>query len=154
MGAATALWYALPDHVASRRSRAVAKAALGVAVVSRSLVGDLRRARRRGGGPVVDDAAAGSPPPMPTEPPQGPVGPREGDRASWVGAAGAAGLLGLAAGAVVGSVALAAAVERVVHRIGERAALRGTFWPHTRNGVVLGSLAALAVLGGRGAPQP
>ena len=146
-GAVTALWYSLPDHVASRGSRAGIRTALGIAVVARSIASDRRSEARRGGAPVVGAAGASTLPAGPAEPPGS-------DRPGVVGVVGAVGFLGLVTGAVVGSVTLSVAFERAVHRAGQRAGRRGTSWPHTRIGVALGVVAALVALGGGRGDRP
>jgi len=63
-----------------------------------------------------------------------------------VGVLGVVGFVGAVVGGVLGMVGTTVAVDRAVYRIGERAARAGAHRPHTRNGVALGVLAALASL--------
>ena len=129
-GVATALWYALPDHVRSRRRRALLK------------VGIL--------GALVGWSALSHPaPPTPSVPaaavdPTVVDGEREPTRAevSRTAARTAVALAAVGAGA-----ALAVAAEEGLYRFGERSARRGARLPHTRDGLVLGAASALLGVG-------
>lgn len=135
-GAATVCWYALPDHVRSRRARAVVRAALVAAVVasSPSTGGAVPSARSR-------SAAVPKTPSSPRT-----ATPAPEDEVTVVGVLGVVGFTGAIVGAVLGAVGVTVAVDRTVHRIGDRAARADTRLPHTRVGVVLGALTALASL--------
>ena len=135
-GGLTAAWCALPDHVASRRSRAWSKAALATAAVTWYVTRG-RPAETGSGASTVDTAVSDRPDarPVPLEDTAG---------VELVGIMGVVGLVVAAAALVAGSFAVTALSDRAVYRLGERLARRGARYPHTRNGLVLGALAALA----------
>lgn len=138
-GAVTALWHALPDHLATRRSRVWVKALLASAVVTWSLVRSGWSAAEDGD-PPVPGAPAGSAPAQELD------APTTDGRVTGVGAMGAAVFISLVVGGLVGSVALTASADRAVYQLGERAARRGARFPHTLNGAVLGVIAGLMAL--------
>ncbi len=140
-GTITAIWYALPDYVSSRRARGWVKVALASVVVGWSLVGDASPSAERGA-PAIQTAASSTPPETPSRPPSS-------DRVGWMGVAGAVGFVGLVVLGLVGAATLTFAFDRAVHRLGQRAQRRGALHPHTRNGVILGAVAALADLGAK-----
>lgn len=142
-GLATALWYALPDHVASRSARVWVKTGLAAVLVAWSILSDQTSEAARGAPP--DQAPAGG------TPPEVPSPPDSSERIRWVGIVGAVGFVGIVVSGLIGSVALTVKVERAVHRLGQRAARGGAPYPHTRNGLVLGVATALVTFGtGRG----
>lgn len=132
----TLAWYAVPDLVRSRGSRALAKTAVLASAVTlamtttregaeaRSAVRDVRAA--------VDAVRPGDPRP----------GPDDGDGAVSTGGTGRA----VATGAVVvGGLTVAGVVavlgERWAYRAGEHLRARGVRAPHTTVGLVLGAAA-------------
>jgi len=164
-GGLTFAWYALPDAVASRRARGVAKALLLVPLVAIGArqnarleaaepvrTGVLETATPPGDAPEPDDAAPPADaaqrgpgdapaPPAPDPAPQ----VRLADVLPTDPAKRAA-LVGVGLGLVAGSVWATVAGERALHRLGQRMAARGTRLPHTRIGLVSGALAAAMTL--------
>ena len=135
-GLTTFAWYALPDHVVSKRRRALAKLALLVPV---AVYGGLQE--RDSAGEVLSGDGDG---------------PAEGPRAVRDGSAGTSGVpvvpsprrklaRGILAGVLVLGTLTAATVagERLIHKTGERLAKRGVSRPHTKIGAVLGAVVAI-----------
>lgn len=138
-GTAVGLWYALPDYVPAGPPRLLAKTAVivGAGIL---LTGRAGRARR-------GQETAREPSTARTQPSDEAT---SSDRSNTAGtgasrwtAAGAAGLLAGSAAVVVG---LNLAIERWIHRFGQRLAERGVSHPHTGIGLVAGSLTVLASL--------
>jgi hypothetical protein len=119
-GVATAVWYALPDHVAARRQRMLVKATLLGASAGWSLVS-------RPDPVLVAD--------LPAPPPRADRSRRERAARAVV-----AGLV------TAGAVAALVGFEVGTYRLGERSARRGVRLPHTRGAVVLGAVSTSAAL--------
>ncbi len=153
-GAVTAVWYALPDAVASRRARAALKVGLLVPVVglsvvqSRRALDEVAAARASDAGAGADDALArvraltATTPVLDSSTVRPAGDPTDDGRPAWkrgiVPAASAVAGAALAAGVVVGTVA----AERGIHRLGRRLGARGVSLPHTRVGLVAGLVTA------------
>lgn len=125
---ATFAWYALPDYVRSRPLRGVVKTGL-LGVIGWSLVAMMP------GEPELapyddEEADCSQGTPVATEDPL--EGVTEAQPAE----------LAVLGGAVVGSAVLTVAVERWLFRRGERRRARGVRFAHTRQGLLLGGLAA------------
>ncbi|MDD9206515.1 hypothetical protein PU560_08550 [Georgenia sp. 10Sc9-8] len=141
----TALWYSLPDLVASRRRRAALKAALLLAQLGYAV----GMAQAGADGDDIARADASETAPRGTSPQEDPEVRVLQDRVV------------LTLGAVVLAVALptGALLDRAVIRVAERMAASGVRRPHVRIGMVLGTVAgAVAVLTddvpGSGATSP
>lgn len=148
-GGLTFAWYALPDAVASRRARGVAKALLLVPLVA---IGARQNARLKAAEPVRTGVLETATPPGDAPEPDDAAPPA--DAAPQVRLADVlptdpakrAALVGVGLGLVAGSVWATVAGERALHRLGQRMAARGTRLPHTRIGLVSGALAAAMTL--------
>lgn len=126
--AATVAWYSLPDYVRSRPLRGLVKAGL-LGVIGWSITATLPRAEDLP--PYEDEDVDYSK--------KGPA--VEQDPLEGVTEAGPAELAVLA-GAAVGSAVLTVAIERWLFGRGERRRALGARFAHTRQGLVLGGLAA------------
>lgn len=114
-------WYALPDYVRSKPTRALLKT-VGLATFAALGIRDIR--------PEAGWRSAGD-------------APRHGAHAEQVPQAAA---LAGAVVVVLGSTALTAVVERRVFRRNEARAARGTRLPHTRSALLFGVLTALVAI--------
>ena len=137
-GLATAAWYTVPDLVERRGTRALLKAASGVAGLAvllrteegRQAVEGVRKVRDTVRGVALDAPDDALPDLTPVE----------------IAPAGKAALVAAAVVLVGTTTALAVAGEKAAYRWGERMRARGVRAPHLRVGLVLG--VASAVLGG------
>ncbi|HWU06367.1 MAG TPA: hypothetical protein VN520_08290 [Streptomyces sp.] len=123
-GAATALYYATPDFIASRTARGWAKAGL-MAINLAAALPDLRAARAAVREQLAQAAEAGSGQWWQS------IGPRQKVAAS-----------GSVAAVVVGAVGLGLVAERWVFSRGQARAATGVRLPHTRAALGYGLLAA------------
>ncbi len=152
-GALTFAWYALPDAVASRRARGVAKAALFVPMAAIGVMAGRRDAAAEAADDAADPAAHGRLGRIRALTHTEPVldlsaieadaghdaGAVEGRRlAARIPSARQAALIAAGLAVVAVSAAGFVATERGVHRYGERLGARGVRLPHTRIGVVAG----------------
>ncbi|WP_417217681.1 hypothetical protein [Arthrobacter sp.] len=134
-GLAVALWYATPDYLRGRRSRAVAK----TAILSGAAAAFAWAPASPSAPPVPDDAALGDTPREPGAPaPAGTGGRRWTANPRVVIVVGGALLLA--------GIGLNIATEKWIHRFGDRLVRKGTLLPHTAIGLVAGSLTVLAGL--------
>lgn len=146
-GAATFVWYAMPDVVPSRAARGVVKtvlsgglAAMSVAQVRRDKAEAAARTAISDDGGALDRVRALTS----TEPAlDGSVIGRVNDPKPLCARPG---LLAVGAALVTVVVGGSLAAEWGIHRFGQRLGARGISWPHTRIGIVSGLAAgALAV---------
>ncbi|WP_454041719.1 hypothetical protein [Cellulosimicrobium sp. Marseille-Q8652] len=156
-GSMTLAWYAVPDLVRPRWTRALLKTAVGVAgaVLTVASTADGREAREavrtlRSTVKGLDETSDTAGPGAPGASPAGDAGREDNAYVADVGSSRSAvppGVLALGAvGGVAASVALVVAAERWVYRRGEALRARGVRLPHTRVGLAMGAVAvALAV---------
>lgn len=147
-GAVTVLWYAMPDVVRSRAVRASLKAGLlaaGGAYAWRQVRADVDEAAGASDaspGPLSDELeqvrALTARPPVLDADVLGLDDAAPTARARWFPV--------VALGAVAGVVGGTVAVERAIHRFGERLGQRGVTAPHTRIGAVAGAASVLLTL--------
>lgn len=124
---ATFAWYALPDYVRSRPLRTLVKTGL-LGVLGWSMVAQLPQAAELP--PYDDETDCSESSPVAGEDPLD--GVTEADPAE----------LAVLAGAALGSAMITVAVERWLFQRGERHRAQGSRFAHTRQGLVLGGLAA------------
>lgn len=142
-GLTVALWYAAPDYLHRKGLRAAAKTAVlgGAAVV-------LAWGPARSSTPVAPDGEESTT----KQPAQGaPAWSGTGDR--WRNTTPAL-VFGVGGTLLVAGIGLNIAIERWIHRWGNRLARQGTLLPHTAIGLVAGSLTVLAGLDDSLARQP
>lgn len=134
-GGVAAVWYALPDRVPQRRHRALLK---GLLV---TVVGGFYARSAGTPGSVTTDARS-----QDGREERDPTGELAAKAPAWWLRLGTGTQAGIAAAVVTSLVGGSVVQERLIFRIGERLARRGVSHPHTRIGLTLGALVALAAL--------